>query len=319
MQKVVLAADMGGTNIRMAAVGREGNILSRKSTRTPVSDGAEAIVDELILLAADVCEGIGSALTMGIAAPGAIDAAAGKILQSPNIPSVDEFELAPRLAEKLGLRVILENDANAAAIGESWIGASRGISNSICVTLGTGVGGGVIIDGKLLRGATGAAGEIGHMSVVYNGEPCGCGSFGCIEQYASATAIVRMAAETVQNTNEYRDSPLAGRTEFTSEDVYDAGAAGDAAALAVFRSMGEYLGTSLAGLVNLLNPELIVIGGGAAAGWDLFIGHTRELIDKKAYRRSAERVKIVRAILGDDAGIIGAAKLALDAASPAAA
>lgn len=313
MESIVLAADLGGTNVRVAAVRSDGKILTRESGSTPDSNNFEELVDKFVSLARSALANAGPAegepAVFGIALPGAIDTAAGVVIQSPNLPEMDQMPFAEKLGSRLGVPVILENDANAAAIGENWLGASRGAMNSICVTLGTGVGGGVIIDGKLLRGADGAAGELGHMSVIYDGEKCGCGSFGCIEQYASATAIVRMAKEFAA---EFGGSMMRISDELTAADVYDAGVAGDAAALAVFRKMGECLGTSLAGLVNLLNPEIIVIGGGASAGWDLFIGHTRELIDKKAYRRSAERVKIVRAALGDDAGIIGAARTAFN-------
>jgi glucokinase len=177
------------------------------------------------------------------------------------------------------------------------------------VTLGTGIGGGIIIDGKILRGIDGTAGEIGHICVEPRGEPCGCGSRGCVEQYASANAIVRL---TRALENQYAGSILNNKKGITSLDVYEAGKAGDELALEVFRQMGFYLGVVIADLLNLLNPEAIVIGGGAAAGWDLFMSHVNEQIRKAAYRETVERVKILRAELGDDAGIVGAAYLAFE-------
>jgi glucokinase len=175
------------------------------------------------------------------------------------------------------------------------------------VTLGTGVGGGIIINGVPLRGPDGTAGEVGHICVEPLGLPCGCGSFGCLEQYASATAVVRMAAEmaALQNTSTALSVP-----GLTSLDVYEAGKQGNALAIAVFARMGYYLGIVLAGLVDVLNPEMIVLGGGLSSAWDLFIDHTRDQIFRRAFREPAERVKLVRAELGDDAGSIGAAYLA---------
>jgi glucokinase len=177
------------------------------------------------------------------------------------------------------------------------------------VTLGTGIGGGIIIDGKILRGIDGTAGEIGHICVEPRGEPCGCGSRGCVEQYASASAIVRLVNEL---NNQYANSILTDKKGISSLDVYEAGKSGDELALEVFRQMGFYLGIAIANLMNILNPEAIVIGGGAAAGWDLFMPHVKEYISKSAYHETVERVKFLRAELGDDAGIIGAAYLAFE-------
>ena len=165
------------------------------------------------------------------------------------------------------------------------------------------------INGAVLRGIDGTAAEIGHICVEPFGAPCGCGSRGCVEQYSSATAIVRLKKELEP---QYPSSALVNKPKLTSADVYEAGVAGDELALEVFRQMGFYLGIALADLVNVLNPEVIVIGGGAAAGWDLFIHHVEDQIKARAFREPAERVKLVRAMLGDDAGILGAARLAFD-------
>jgi glucokinase len=228
-------------------------------------------------------------------------------MHAPNVPSINGFRMGAALEHELNLPVLLENDANAAAIGESWLGASRTVKNSILVTLGTGVGGGIIIDGNVLRGVDGTAAEIGHICVEPFGAPCGCGSRGCVEQYASATAIVRL---TQENAARYPKSDLPNKRRLTSADVYEAGKMGDELALEVFRQLGFYLGLALAGLVNVLNPEMIVIGGGAAAGWDLFIGHLKETVRERAYPEPTERARVERALCGDDAGILGAARLA---------
>jgi glucokinase len=310
MDKIVLAVDLGGTNLRMAAVGAGGEVVARFKSATPRSEDPRDIVEAIIASARD-CHDPGAPeydiQAIGIAIPAMSIGAGGIVNKAANLPSLDGFALAPAVAEKLGVPAVLENDANAAAIGENWIGASRGVENSICVTLGTGVGGGIILNGRTLRGPDWSAGEIGHICVEPLGPPCGCGSSGCVEQYSSATAIVRMAREIMGN---YPASELHGKFELSAFDVYEAGKSGDELAGEVFRLMGQYLGIALAGLINVLNPEVIVIGGGVAAGWDLFIGHVRDEIEKRAYCEPAKRAKLVRALLGDDAGILGAARVA---------
>ena len=171
---------------------------------------------------------------------------------------------------RLGVDAVLENDATAAAIGENWLGGSRDVDTSICVTLGTGVGGGLMINGKPYRGKDGTAGEVGHICVEPDGHPCGCGSRGCVEQYASATAVIRMARE-------------AGLDVSTSSDVYNWAKRGNEEAVDVFTAMGTYLGIGLAGLVNVLNPEMIVIGGGVSAAWELFAGDVRREVDERSF------------------------------------
>ncbi len=311
--EMILACDLGGTNLRMAVVDAEGKILHLLKAETPKAERAAEVV-RAIVEAAAACRAavrqLGEARILAAAVPATINAAEGIILKSPNIPALNEFQFSAAVSNELHLPVILENDANAAAIGEQAFGAAKGFQNVVVVTLGTGVGGGIIINGGILRGVDGTAGEIGHICVVPGGAPCGCGSVGCVEQYASATAVVRLVCELI---NQYPNSVLHDQIRLTSLDVYQAGIAGDELALEVFRRMGFYLGAALADLVNILNPEVIVIGGGASAAWDLFIGHVREQIRRHAFREPAATVKIVRAALGDDtAGILGASKTAFD-------
>lgn len=313
MEKVLLAADLGGTNLRMAAVSRGGEVLFKNRMETPSSGGRDDIVNAIFSAIADLREDLGHEYefaAFGVAVPAIVNSKAGVVLRSPNLPKLNGIVFADVFSDKLRMPVVLENDANAAAVGENWKGASRGVQNSIHVTLGTGLGGGLIIDGKLHRGADGTAGEIGHIAVVPDGYPCGCGSAGCVEQYASATAIVRIAKEIMAG---HPETVLRSRIEMSPLDVYEAGIEGDALSLEVFRLVGTYLGVALGGLVNVLNPEAIVIGGGASAGWDLFIDHLRAEIDRRAFPQPAERVRLMRSDLGDDAGILGAAFLASEA------
>jgi glucokinase len=312
-QQFVFAADLGGTHLRVAAVDRDGKIYCRQTQPTPKTHKPDEIVRALIEGARE-CERevarLGGRIAAGaIAVPGTVNAAEGFVVKAPNVPSLNGFHLAASLASEFRWPVILENDANAAALGELWRGAGQGHSSLICVTLGTGVGGGIILEGKLWRGVDGSAGELGHVAVEPFAEvPCGCGSHGCLEVYASATAIVRMTREAKPR---FPSSILQNLEGLTSQKIYQAGKQGDALAIEVFRQMGVYLGIGLASLINLLNPEVIVIGGGLANGWALFEKDMRRQVKERAFSVPAQRAQIVRAQCGDDAGLLGAGKLAL--------
>jgi glucokinase len=311
MQKLILAADLGGTNMRMAVVSPEGDVIHRARRATPNSGDKADVVEALVEIATEcIAESRqkGEVVSFGVAVPAVVDSKRGAILSAPNLPELDGFALASELSARLSIPVSLENDATAAAIGEHWLGNSREFNNIIHVTLGTGVGGGIILNGEPLRGVDGTAGEIGHICVEPEGHPCGCGSRGCVEQYSSGSAIVRLASEQLSS---YPDSSLTICESLTSQDVFNAGVEGDALATQVFETMGTYLGIALAGLINVLNPEAIVIGGGVSNGWDLFIDRVRNEIRERAFQRPAERVTIVRASLGDDAGTLGVAFLAI--------
>jgi glucokinase len=248
---------------------------------------------------------------VSVVVPGSVHVETGVVVNAPNLPSLLGYELVPALEQALDRPVLLENDANAAALGEMWQGAARGCQTIICITLGTGVGGGIILDGKLWRGVDGTAGEIGHTSVEpFGGVKCKCGNVGCLEVYSSATAIVRMAREMLAQYPSCLLHSIAGN--LTSEKIFRAATEGDQLALEVFRRAGTYLGIAMANLVNIFNPEMIVVGGGVSAAWDLFAQHARAEVMKRAFPVPARRCQIVRAECGDDAGLLGAAWLAFD-------
>ncbi|MEK6337226.1 MAG: ROK family protein [Acidobacteriota bacterium] len=304
----VIAADLGGTHLRVATVDEGGRIHFRLKQNTPRAETPEVIVDALVS-AARTCEEQSpdaDVRAVSVVIPGLVNVATGVIVRVPNVGGLDGFQIVEVLRQRLGRPVILENDANAAAVGEMWQGAGRGKRTLVCLTLGTGVGGGIILDGKLWRGVTDTAGEIGHSSVEVFGPPCNCGSRGCLEVYASATGIVRMTREAL---SKHPHSILREKAELTAKEVYRAGVQGDELALEVFHRMGMYLGVGLANLVNILNPELIVIGGGVAGGWDLFAKDMNEQIATRAFPVPARHVKVVPAECGDDAGLLGAAWL----------
>jgi glucokinase len=307
---LVLAADLGGTHLRVALIDATGAIHSQVKQKSPKGDSPMCVVEALLDAArecgADTEHDVVAASVM---VPGTVDKQNAVVVRAPNLPCLNNFALKAVLEEKSGRPVVLENDANAAAVGEMWLGAARGCKDVICITLGTGVGGGVILDGKLWRGSQGSAGEVGHATVEPFGSlKCKCGNTGCLEMFASATAIVRMAKEGLQR---YPKSMLAGQS-LTAVGVYEAGRKGDELAIEVFRVVGTYLGVGVANLINLFNPEIIVIGGGVSGGWDLFKRYVYEQVTQRAFGSQQANIKIVPAECGDNAGLLGAARLAFD-------
>lgn len=312
MVERVLAADVGGTNIRVGIVDRDGRIRSRDEADTPSNGTPDEIADAVSSLALHLMQehdAENELTSFGLAIPGIIDFSSNRISNSPNLPQLNGNAFAAIVAAKIGLNVFLENDATAAAIGEHYFGAAKNAANVICVTLGTGVGGGLIINGEAFSGADGTAGEVGHICVEPDGPPCGCGSRGCLEQFASATAIVRIANERLTSNS---GSTLVRSSELSAKDIFNAAVAADSVAVSVFNTVGYYLGIAFADLVNVLNPEIIVVTGGASDAWRMFIGPAVAEMKKRAFQQPAERVKIVRGELGGDAGILGAAKRTFD-------
>lgn len=312
MGRVVIGVDLGGTNLRTALLSSEGDILDKRKEATYASDGWKKVVQRLI-------QNIGrqkeiatrqglSVAAVGVGAPGVILVEKGIVVKSPNFPDWNNLPLKDELESVLSLPVTIENDANAAALGEQWRGAGRGIGSMILLTLGTGVGGGIVLDKQIWHGADGMAGEIGHMTIIPDGRQCGCGNTGCLEMYASARGIVQS----------YRDAGGASETamqpEITSVQVYQEASDGNARAVKVMRDMGRILGIGIANLINIFNPEMVVIGGGVKEAWPLFIDTARAEIRKRAFEVPAERTKIVPSELGDDAGMVGAAAAALQKA-----
>lgn len=306
----VFAVDLGGTHLRIGLVDAAGNIHKQVKQQTPKEDSPEAVVGALAAVANEWRHADdGPIVASAVMVPGAVNADQSVVLQAPNLPSLIDLPFKSLLQERLGWPAVLENDANAAAIGEMWRGAARGCSDVVSVTLGTGVGGGVVLDGKLWRGAHGSAGEIGHTTVdPFGGLKCKCGNTGCLELFASATAIARMARESL---DQFPQTVLSAEN-LTAEKVYEAGRNGDELALGVFKRAGTYLGVGLANIMSLIDPEMIVISGGVVNGWDLFQAEMYREVSERAFRATAQQVQIARAELGDNAGLLGAARLAFD-------
>ena len=313
MDRTVIGVDLGGTNLRTAIVGSDGEILDKHKEATRAVDGWMRVVARLvdnINRQLEIGAQRGSKVfAVGVGAPGVILVDKGIVVKSPNFPDWNNLPLKAELEKALNIPVFIENDANAAALGEKWRGAGQNIRSMIHLTLGTGVGGGIILDNKIWHGADGMAGEIGHMTLIPDGRQCSCGNTGCLEMYASARGIVQSYQEELEKQKLHKAEAL---KEVTSEKVYQAAREGDAVARRVMKDMGRMLGIGIASLINIFNPERVVIGGGVKDAWPLFIGATHEEIMKRAFQVPAERTEIVPSSLGDDAGMVGAAAVALE-------
>ena len=299
---VVIGLDLGGTNLRVAGVSAGGEVVALHREQTAAREGPGPVIERIVAAIGRVSDGVtsagGSVRGVVLGAPGIISSRKGTVVASPNLPGWRDVPLRDRVAAATGLPVLLENDANAAAYGEYWRGAGQGCDSLVLLTLGTGVGGGLVLRGELWRGADGMAGEIGHLTVEPGGRTCRCGNAGCLETYASATAVVE----------NYRE--LSGIEEGVSaEEVGRRAHEGDANARQAYREAGRSLGIAFAGLVNLLNPERIVIGGGVLPAWDLFMPAAEQEMRRRAFAPAAERVLFAPAALGDLAGVTGAAGL----------
>ena len=299
MAEYSIGLDLGGTNLRAAAVDRTGRMLDKVSGRTQFSEGREAIIRDMVEAISVLREKFGkeNLSGIGIGVPGFISLKEGVIKNCNNIQTLENFPIREEIGRRLETTVILENDANAAALGEKWIGAGREFNDLVMLTLGTGIGGGIISNGKVLRGFNGMAGELGHITAVPYGNPCGCGNRGCVEKHGSATAIIAMARL------------LGLGRDLTAKEVYDMAAAGNEKAKMIFVSMGESVGIVLAMLVNAFNFPLYLIAGGVIAGWDLFAPPMIEETRRRSFTFRTTETRIEMAQLGNEAGLYGAAYL----------
>jgi glucokinase len=308
---LTIGVDLGGTNTRAGLVNAEGDILGRGRRSTPLPDGADAVVRGIADCVRDAAQDGGVSLEnitgVGIGAPGPLDPYAGVIISPENLQCMHGVRLKDELETQLGVTVLVDNDANMAAYGEQWLGAGRGVDHFLCVTLGTGVGGGWVSDGKLMRGFNGNAAEVGHVTVDHNGPRCPCGNYGCLEKYASATAMVTWTAKRLEEDKPQTALIAEG---LTAKTIFDAAESGDDFALKMFETTGTYLGIGLVTLVNVTNVEMIALAGGLAAAGDLIFEPAKRVFMERGTVGVKEHVRITAASLGDDAGILGAARLA---------
>ena len=335
MNQFSIGVDLGGTNLRIAAVDDKGALVEKVTLGTKVSLGRDHVIDDMcdaIQHLSDKYRKSAALLGIGIGVPGIIDMQTGLLRESPNLPGWADYPVRAEIERRLNTIVILENDANVAALGEQWLGAARDYSDMAMLTLGTGVGGGIVMNGLIWRGANGMAGELGHTTVEPDGHPCGCGNIGCLEQYASATAVVRLAREAIaKNPASALASASSADPEFSAKTIYNLAIQGDEDARRIFNYVGRCLGIVLSNLVNSLNLPIYVIGGGVSSAWEAFSPaifqelRRRALVyaatappDPSASKEGASahvqsgpghKTIITRALLGSDAGLYGAARL----------
>lgn len=308
-----IGIDVGGTNVKIALVNENGGIVYSNSIPTRTEMGYEYTVNSMKEAIRELLKETNSKPEdiegMGFGFPGQIDCEKGIVKLAPNVPGWVNVPIAEIMEKEFGIPTKVDNDVRCAALGELNFGAGQGCENLICITVGTGIGSGLIVNGKLVRGASNAAGEIGHIKLDITGGPlCGCGDRGCLEAFASGPSIVAMAEEYIKGGKSTKYRELAN-PEITPYVVSVAAQEGDPVARRIFTIMGEYIGVGLASVVNLLNPEKIIIGGGVAAAGDILMNPIKETLVKRAMPISGAAVEVVPAQLGNTAGVIGASLL----------
>ncbi|EES73179.1 MULTISPECIES: ROK family glucokinase [Paenibacillus] len=312
-EKIYIGVDLGGTAVKVGICNEEGQLLHTYEGPTEVDKGADTVVANIEKYVRRVVEESPFAWEqvagVGAGVAGFTNVREGIIILAPNV-GLKDFPIRAILEERLGKPIKIDNDANVAALGEAWGGAGKGIDNCVCYTLGTGVGGGIIINGKIYQGFSGMAGELGHMSVVPDLEAigCGCGQMGCLETVSSATGIIRMAKDAVARGDR---TSLAHVENIMAKDVFDAAKAGDEAAIRIVNRAAFYLGKSMAAVAVVLNPELFIIGGGVSKAGDILFNEVRSVFAKLTPEPVQRGMQIVPATLGNDAGMVGAAGLFL--------
>jgi len=303
----VLAADIGGTNTRMAVVNENGDILTLFKKSTYCEDGMEEMIKFIVSCAGETIEK--SKLSkeeicgMGIGFPGPLNAETGTIFNPPNLQGWDSVPLRDILEKELKVPVAIENDANAAALGEWWKGAGSGAGSLFCITLGTGVGGGIILDGKVWHGASSIAGEIGHTTVIRDGIKCSCGNIGCLEAYACSGGILKRVNDALLNERDNGVQPL-----INLKQVSQMAMQGNEIVLNVIKETGVILGIAVANVANLLNPEMIVLFGGVTNLGEHLVVPLKEEVKGRAFKKATESLRIELSQLGDNSGILGAAR-----------
>ena len=315
--ETVIGVDLGGSAVRAGIVTREGRLRNFKQIEIPKGRRKDLVLTRITgsvreLIDREDKRG-NKVVAVGIGSPGIIKLDKGIVVTSPNFPGWRDVPLRSLIERAINLPVSLDNDANAAAFGEKWRGAGRKVNSLICLTMGTGIGGGIILDGNLWHGAHGMCGEIGHMTVDPNGPRCNCGNYGCLEAYSSATGMVRGATEAIKEGKRTILKRLSGgdSRKITAKMIYDAATQGDRLSINILKEAGSSLGIAIISLINILNPEMIVLTGAVTGAWDFFMPAAFEEIEKRAYSRVMMRTKIVRGKLPGSAGVVGAAGLAL--------
>lgn len=307
--QLTIGVDIGGTNTKMGLISGEGNIVGKGEIPTSFEEGPEELVKRIKRWIDQSDQGVAELNCAGVGCAGLVDGERGVLRYSPNMPGWENVSLAEIFSRILELPAVVDNDVNAAAYSEFKMGAGREVNHFICLTMGTGLGGGIISGGNLLRGYSGFAGEIGHTVIDIDGPLCKCGQRGCLEQFVKADTIVKRAREKL---NKYGESKLNNENEFTVKEIAEAAREGDKLSLEVLTETGRYLGIGLSNLVHLFNPQIIAIGGGVARAGELIFEPARVTFREHVMADILEKTRIVPAELGNDASFLGGALLAMD-------
>ena len=311
MAKPILAVDLGGTNIRFALVSTDGKVLARSQRRTEGHQGAARTLQKILDGIADMLGRAPRGVRgIGIGSPGPLDSRRGVVIETPNIPGWRNIKLKAVVEKRFGLPCKVENDANCATLAEHWVGAGRGVRDMVHFTLGTGVGGGAIVEGNLVQGRDCAGGELGHVTVKPDGFTCNCGNRGCIETCASATWMVRRFEQRLSagEPSVLLEGWRAGRIKITARVIQDAAEQGDRAARELVEEAGRYLGIGVASMINVFNPAVVSFSGGVARFGRLLFDPMRAEIKRRAFPSMTRGLRIVRSRLGDKCGVVGAAR-----------
>jgi len=305
MTKRYVGIDLGGTNLKLGLVSAEGEVLDRFSTPTESPKGPDHVLQRMADAVGEIAKAAGLTVAdiaaVGVGVPGPVDTASGVVHFAPNLSCWKDIHVREALESRLGCTVVAENDANSAAYGEFRVGAARDVDSMVILTLGTGVGGGIIQNGRLVRGASDMSAELGHLLVKYGGRLCGCGNRGCLEAYASATAVVerfRLEAGV---------SDLAHQPNLECKAIFEAAYAGDRAAARIVRETAEYLAVGITNILHALNPEMVVLTGGMMGAGDRYLNEVRRAVRDIAFAQTLAGCQIQTSVLGGDAGIIGTA------------
>jgi len=315
--KTAIGVDLGGTNIKAGVVSASGEVVATTECPTLAAEGPDAVVGRMAKLVADLKPKAGSDVAgVGVGSPGPLNQLTGMLYFTPNMPGWDNYPLGANLAKKTGMKIVVDNDANVAALGEYQFGAGKGTRTMILLTLGTGIGGGVIIEGKVLNGPDVTAGEVGHIVINPDGPKCGCGNHGCMEAYCGTAGILSRAWTLLEKPNAVsmlRDWTGDDRLKLTPAMLTKAAEQGDGIAISVLRETGRLLGVGIASLTNLFAPDMVLLGGGISGAGEFIFRSVREEVEKRAMAPNNKRVKILPAKLGNTAGLVGAAALVLRA------
>ncbi len=295
-----IGIDLGGTNLRAALVSREGNIIKKIKEPSP-GDVLESLYRVVESVYTDEVAGIG----IGVA--GLVDRKGGAVISSPNLPAVEGVSFVEAMHARFSVPIFIENDANVAALGEKWMGAGKEFDNFILLTLGTGIGGGIVYEGNLVN----VSAEVGHTSINADGEKCPCGNTGCLESYASARAMISRAVSALEKGAEsmLKECCKGNFYKLTPEDIYKSALEGDSLAREILREAGRYLGVGIANIINIMSPEAVILAGGLLGAWNIYVQEAMREASRRAFKELFDVVKIIPSSLGDEAGVVGAAGL----------